>query len=85
MVFAIILKLSPSPKPQLDQPAHGSRAANIHAFVRRFKPASIRRRITSDLVTPSPFAREADLAAFLKTSPTLAHNVARWQADDAKI
>ena len=28
---------------------------------------------------------EADLAAFLKTSPTLAHNVARWQADDAKI
>jgi len=28
---------------------------------------------------------EADLAAFLKASPTLAHHVARWQADDAKI
>jgi hypothetical protein len=28
---------------------------------------------------------EADLADFLKASPVLAHNVARWQADDAKI
>jgi len=28
---------------------------------------------------------EADLADFLKASPTLAHHVARWQADDAKI
>jgi len=51
MVFASILKLSPSPTAQLDQPAHGSRAANIHTFGRRFKPASIRRRMASDLVT----------------------------------
>jgi hypothetical protein len=28
---------------------------------------------------------ETELADFLKTSPTLAHHVARWQADDAKI
>ena len=28
---------------------------------------------------------EEDLAAFLRASPLLAHNVARWQADDAKI
>src|SRR4030081_317119 len=49
MVFAIILKLSPSPKPQLDQPAHGSLAANIHAFGRRFKLASINSRADPDL------------------------------------
>jgi hypothetical protein len=49
MVFAIILKLSPSPKPQLDQPAHGSLAANIHAFGRRFKLASINSRADADL------------------------------------
>jgi hypothetical protein len=28
---------------------------------------------------------DKELAAFLKASPTLAHHVARWQADDAKI
>jgi hypothetical protein len=28
---------------------------------------------------------ETELANFLKASPTLAHHVARWQADDAKI
>ena len=28
---------------------------------------------------------ETDLADFLKASPVLAHDVARWQADDAKI
>ena len=28
---------------------------------------------------------EEDLAAFLKASPVLARDVARWQADDAKI
>jgi hypothetical protein len=56
MVFAIIiglLKLSPSPLPQLDQPAHGSRAANIHGFGRRFKPASIHSRISPDFVVPA--------------------------------
>ena len=28
---------------------------------------------------------ETELANFLKASPTFAHHVARWQADDAKI
>ena len=28
---------------------------------------------------------ETELADFLKASPTFAHHVARWQADDAKI
>jgi hypothetical protein len=28
---------------------------------------------------------DKELAAFLKASPALAHDVARWQADDAKI
>jgi hypothetical protein len=28
---------------------------------------------------------DKQLAAFIEASPTLAHHVARWQADDAKI
>jgi hypothetical protein len=60
------LKLSPSPKPQLDQPAHGSLAANIHAFGRRFKLASINRPIASDRVTPALTAHASSAAI---TSP----------------
>ena len=47
------LEVPPRLQPQLDQPAHGSLAANIHAFGRRFKPASINFRTASLRVMPA--------------------------------